>query len=87
MVVDQQLYTKKLSVLQVLAPQGTAMLVHFLPKNIEEKVWLVMYMVFSPHISAFFMSSLIQTAEHKMAAFTVMFSRLYFLLLNFKHQF
>ena len=47
-------------------------------RRIEEKVWLVMYMVFSPHISAFFMSSLIQTAEHKMAAFTVMFSQLFF---------
>ena len=35
--------------------------------------WLVTYLILPSHMSALFVTSLIQTARHKMAALTVVF--------------
>ena len=58
--------------LHIWAPQGTAMLVGLLPKR-TEKDWLVTYLTLLSHILAWFVTSLIKTAGHKITAVTVAF--------------
>ena len=49
------------------------MSVRSLPKKIR-KCWLVTYFMLSPHMSTLFITSLMQTDGHKMAAVTDMLS-------------
>ena len=42
--------------------------------NEEQKSWLLMYLTLWPHIPALFVTSLIQTYLHKMAALSIVFS-------------
>ena len=52
------------------------MLVHSSTNHEQRRVGLVTYAMLLPHMSALFITSLIQTAGHKKAALTVVFSRL-----------
>ena len=50
------------------------MLVHSSTNHEQRRVGLVTYAMLLPHMSALFITSLIQTAGHKKAALTVVFS-------------
>ena len=62
---------RSVHLLRIGAPRGAAMLVRFLLMKIkgkkEKKGWLVTHLVLLPHITALFMTSLIQTAGRKIA--------------------
>ena len=67
---------RSVHLLRIGAPRGAAMLVRFLLMKSkgkkEKKGWLVTHLVLLPHITALFMTSLIQTSGRKIA---IVFSR------------
>ena len=64
-------------VLPIAAPQGAAILVRSLPVETSQKTGLVTYLIdtFATHAGSVYVVTDID-AEHKMAALTVVFSRL-----------
>ena len=63
LIVTQKKYTFGLK----FSSLGVAMLVHSLPMK-SRKGWLVMHLILLPHMPAWFITSLKQTAQHKTVA-------------------